>query len=107
MNIETKPSIFKGIIDVLKELGGVNSTETKEQDVVLSPEHIKTLNSIDNGKLKKQTESPSVNISSGDSEKNKFQEHYKASEETTMKNAKENLEKMKKILKREDYEKGK
>lgn len=63
MSTETRPRIFKGIIDIFKELGNTNTIEYDEV-VTLHPALVAVLESIENGKIKAAA-TESINTNGG------------------------------------------
>lgn len=58
MSTDTRPRVFKGIIDIFKALGSTDTIEYDSEVVILDPMLIETLKNIEEGKLKKEVENP-------------------------------------------------
>ena len=64
MSTDTRPRVFKGIIDIFKELGNTVVIDNDSEVAILDPMLVETLKNIEEGKLKKEVENP-TNVSGG------------------------------------------
>ena len=64
MSTETRPRVFKGIIDIFKALGSTDTIEYDSDIAILDPVLIEALENIEKGKLKQEVENP-TNMTGG------------------------------------------
>ena len=64
MSTDTRPRVFKGIIDIFKALGSTDTIEYDSEVVIVDPMLIETLKRIEEGNLKKEVENP-TNVTGG------------------------------------------